>query len=116
MDHIKKIKVTWNVTAPKDASPVDITLKGTGNYTLDGKEHAVENALPVEIIATAGKLSGAFNNIGITDDDNPSPGNLDGGNSFSAQALAKKRINTRCHCNAQWGILQMARCSSWYTG
>lgn len=87
-----KVKVTWNVTIPKDADPDDFTLKGTASYTLDGKEHAVKSTLPVELIATADQLSAAFNNIGITNDDNPGPGNLDGGNSFSAQALAKEGL------------------------
>lgn len=87
-----EVKVTWNVTAPKDADPNDFTLKGKANYTLDGKEHEEENKLPVELVPTVGQLSQAFNNIGITDDDNPGPGNLDGGNSFSAQALAKEGL------------------------
>lgn len=88
----KKTKVTWNVTVPKDAKPDDFTLRGIATFQLDGKKHTVENTLPVETISTVEKLSDAFNNIGITNDDNPTPGNLDGGNSFSAQALAKEGL------------------------
>lgn len=85
-------KVTWRVTAPKDIDPGDINLKASGSYTLDGEEHHVKSKLPVEAISTADQFSQAFNNVGITDDDNPKPGNLDGGNSFSAQALAKEGL------------------------
>ncbi|HLS08300.1 alpha-N-acetylglucosaminidase TIM-barrel domain-containing protein [Lentibacillus sp.] len=88
----EKVKVTWNVIAPEDADPADINLRATANYTLDGNEHAVKSKLPVEVISTADNLSAAFNNVGITDDDNPGPGNLDGGNSFSAQALTKEGL------------------------
>ena len=39
--------------------------------------------------ATAGSLAGLFSNVGISDDANPAPANLDGGGfSFSAEALA----------------------------
>lgn len=86
------VKVTWKVTAPKHADIGHYNLKASATYTIDKKKETLESTLPVDLITTADQLSSAFNNIGITDDENPGPGNLDGGNSFSAQALAKEGL------------------------
>jgi beta-glucosidase len=78
------VQTTWHVTAPATASAAAYTLSaqatvsGTGPYT---DSAGINIAYP--------SVNAAFNNTGISDDSNPTPGNLDGGGaSYSAQALA----------------------------
>ncbi|MRG87582.1 NEW3 domain-containing protein [Salinibacillus xinjiangensis] len=85
----EETEFTWKVIPPDDAGVGTHDLKALATYMVDGEEHVLDSQLSVDISVLHHKLMEAFNNIGITDDSNPEPGNLDGsGNSFSARALA----------------------------
>jgi alpha-galactosidase len=65
------------------------TLNATANYTWKGSHYSTAAQETVLTDVPYDNLAEAFNNIGITDETNPTPGNFDGdGNSYSAQALA----------------------------
>ena len=78
------VQTTWRITAPAGAAPgsfplsAQATLNNVGPYSDTG---TVNIAYP--------SFTGIFNNVGISDDNNPSLGNYDGGGaSFSLQSLA----------------------------
>ena len=80
----QRVQTSWQLTAPAGASPgsypvsAQATLSGTGPYTDSG---TINVAYP--------SFNAALDNVGISDDSNPSAGNLDGGaDSYSAQTLA----------------------------
>jgi hypothetical protein len=77
--------ITWTVTPPVDAPAGAATL---GVSVAVGGQQDVRDNVRVQIVPPAANLAAAANNIGITDDANPTLGNFDGGNSLSAQALA----------------------------
>jgi alpha-galactosidase len=65
------------------------TLGATATYTWNGSPFATTAQETVLTDTPYDNLAQAYNNIGITDETNPTPGNFDGdGNSYSAQALA----------------------------
>ena len=80
-------QTTWHVTIPADATPGTNTVTASAGFTdANGPGTATATA---EVALPYASLSQAFDNPGISDDSNPSAGNLDGGNaSYSAQALA----------------------------
>ncbi len=65
------------------------TLSGTATYSWNGASYTTSAEQTVITDVPYDNLAEAFNNVGITDESNPAPGNFDGdGNSYSAQALA----------------------------
>jgi hypothetical protein len=71
---------TWTISGPVSTPGA---IQAAASYTVAGHSQTVISAPGYLSLATA------FNNVGITDDTNTSPGNLDGGGaSYSAQALA----------------------------
>lgn len=81
------VMTTWTVTAPTDSTPDSYQLTAQVTYQSasgDGTASAIDQiAVPYQ------SLNSAFNDPGISDDANPTFGNLDGGGrSYSAQALA----------------------------
>jgi alpha-galactosidase len=65
------------------------TLSATASYTWNGAPYTTQAQETVLTDVPYDNLAEAFNNVGITDETNPAPGNFDGdGNSYSAQALA----------------------------
>jgi beta-glucosidase len=77
--------VSWTVGVPADASGGTATL--TGETTYSGPQSPATGTATVQVAYS--DLAAAFNTVGVTDDANPTPGNLDGsGYSYSAQALA----------------------------
>ncbi|GAA4602749.1 hypothetical protein GCM10023195_08720 [Actinoallomurus liliacearum] len=81
-----KVSTTWKVTAPAGAAGGPATLTGNASFTLHGKQTRSDGTTTV-VPYTA--VANAFNNVGITADSDPSPGNLDPkGYSFSATQLA----------------------------
>ena len=65
------------------------TLSGTATYSWSGASYTTSAEQTVITDVPYDNLAQAFNNVGITDETNPAPGNFDGdGNSYSAQALA----------------------------
>lgn len=65
------------------------TLSASAAYTWNGSGYSTGAQETVVTDVPYDNLAEAFNNIGITDETNPAPGNFDGdGNSYSAQALA----------------------------
>ena len=80
-------RTTWKVTVPADAQPGSDALTANASYTdADGPGTATATGTTSVPYAS---LAGAFDNAAITDDSNPTVGNLDGaGRSYSAEALA----------------------------
>jgi beta-glucosidase len=77
----------WQVTAPGGTLPG--TYQFTGQATFYGPTGLDTADSQGQTTVPYGGLEYAFDNPGITDDTNPTPGNYDGaGRSFSAQALA----------------------------
>lgn len=78
---------TFRVTAPADAQPgSQATLTGRADYVWRGT-HASEASDATLSIAYP-SLASAFDNVGISDDSDVYPGDLDGlGNSYSQQTL-----------------------------
>jgi beta-glucosidase len=77
--------VSWTVGVPVDASGGAATL--TASTTYSGPQSPATGTAAVQVAYS--DLAAAFNTVGVTDDANPTPGNLDGsGYSYSAQALA----------------------------
>lgn len=65
------------------------TFTATASYKSGGTAHSVTGSRTQSTGAAYADLAEAYNNVGVTDESNPGPGNFDGGgNSFSAQALA----------------------------
>jgi len=76
-------QTTWSITVPAGASPGSYEL--TAQTTYRGGSSSASGSVAVPYAS----VTAAFNNVGVSDDANPSAGNLDGGgSSFSAQALA----------------------------
>lgn len=85
------VRAQWTVVAPANAAPGRGTLTAWASFTAAGTRQAVL-ATGAATVPYA-SLAGTFDNIGITDDSNTSPANLNGGldgdgSTFSAQELA----------------------------
>lgn len=79
------VTASWTVQIAADADPNIQTSQVSVSYPKGPGSTDVPLSLPVAFPS----LAATFNNVGITDDSAPSPGNFDGGgNSYSAQALA----------------------------
>jgi len=64
------------------------TFTATATYKSGGGVHSVTGSRTQSSGTAYTDLAEAYNNVGVTDESNPGPGNFDGGgNSFSAQAL-----------------------------
>lgn len=82
------VTTTWKVTVPPGTKPDAYQLTGTATYQAPhgGGSQSADSAT---VTVPYASVPAAFNNVGITDDADHSPGNFDGsGNSYSAQALA----------------------------
>jgi beta-glucosidase len=81
------VSTTWSVTVPTGATPGAATLKGGTRYQGSGRTSPGDGAATVQVAYQ--NLAAAFTDVGVSDDANPTVGNLDGaGYSYSAQALA----------------------------
>lgn len=77
---------TWQVTAPAGALAAN-TLSVAATYDESGAEST--SGATIQAIIPAADLGPLYNNVGITNDNSTSVGNIDGaGSSLSAQALA----------------------------
>jgi beta-glucosidase len=84
---------TWQVTAPADATPGNVQLTASATYNVVGIGGPSTSTGTATVAVPYPQLSAAFGNVGITDDSNTNPGNIDGsGSSFSAQALAAQGV------------------------
>jgi beta-glucosidase-like glycosyl hydrolase len=81
------VQASWQVSVPSQAEPQTYELDGSSSAgTASGVADETE---PADVAVPYDSLSAAFDNVGISDDSNPAPGNLDGGGrSYSAQGLA----------------------------
>ncbi|MGE5286332.1 MAG: glycoside hydrolase family 3 C-terminal domain-containing protein [Micromonosporaceae bacterium] len=80
-------QTTWSVAVPAGAAPGSYQLTASADFT-DANGPGTVTA-PAQTSVPFASLPDAFDNPGISDDANPSAGNLDGGGfSYSAQALA----------------------------
>jgi hyaluronoglucosaminidase len=84
-------RAQWTVTAPADAAPGSYTLTAWASFTAAGTREAVLGHGPATVPYAS--LAKTFGNVGITDDSDTSPADLDGGldgdgSTFSAQELA----------------------------
>ncbi len=84
------VQTTWQVTAPATTQPGKFAVSAQVDFTsVNGRGNSSDSAVLILPHAPYPSLAAAFDNVGITDDANTAPGNLDGGGaSFSAQALA----------------------------
>jgi len=80
-------QTTWSVTVPAGTSPGSYGLSGQATFQdANGQGTATDSS---QVSLPYQSLTAAFDNPGISDDAQPSAGNLDGGGfSYSAQALA----------------------------
>jgi beta-glucosidase len=87
------VATTWQVTAPADATPGNVQLTASATYNVVGIGGPSTSTGTATVAVPYPQLSAAFGNVGITDDSNTNPGNIDGsGSSFSAQALAAQGV------------------------
>jgi beta-glucosidase len=81
------VSTTWSVAVPAGAKGGAATLSGATRYDGSPKTSPGDGSTTVQVAYA--NLAAAYTDVGVTDDANPAPGNLDGaGFSFSAQALA----------------------------
>lgn len=84
---------------PADAAP-SAPLTARASFTADGGQHEAVTA-DGAVDVPASSLSALFDNVGITDDTNTGPGDLDGaGSSLSAQALTAAGVTPGSTVNA----------------
>lgn len=87
-----RAKTTFTVTSltnPQPGQHVD-TLTATATYRYSPNKVATSSGEETVLTTVPyPSLAAAYNNVGVSDESNPTPGNLDGaGDSYSAQALA----------------------------
>ncbi|MGW4210416.1 glycoside hydrolase family 3 C-terminal domain-containing protein [Lentzea sp. NPDC004789] len=84
------VTTTWQVTAPATTQPGKFGVSAQATFTsANGRGTSSDSTTLILPHAPYPSLAAAFDNVGITDDNNTAPGNFDGGGaSFSAQALA----------------------------
>jgi hypothetical protein len=81
------VTTTWSITVPADANPGNYDLSAEASFTDAAGQDSVSDATTESVPYAS--WAAAINNVGISDDANPTAGNLDGGGaSYSAQALA----------------------------
>ncbi|WP_406115676.1 alkaline phosphatase family protein [Streptomyces sp. NBC_01014] len=85
----QSVKTTWTLTTPADETPGAKTLSAQATYK--NAKSSDEGTGSVDVPYTS--LTAAFNDVGITDDQNASAGAFDvTGHSYSAQALAAQHL------------------------
>jgi beta-glucosidase len=78
---------TWTVHVPSGAAPGENDLTGSVVFTDGTGPHQITSTARVSLPYAS--LAGAYDNVGISDDAEPTAGSLDGGGlSYSGQALA----------------------------
>ncbi len=84
----QSVTTTWQLTASAGVRPASYPLTATATYqAAEGGTGSRSDAATVSVPYPS--VGAAFDNVGITDDADHTPGNFDGsGNSYSAQALA----------------------------
>ncbi len=88
VDGSQTVTTTWSVTQPANAQPGTFTFTGVASYVSEGGKATNQASATAQLPYSS--LAQAYNNVGISDNSNPSAGNLDGnGYSYSAQALAQ---------------------------
>jgi beta-glucosidase len=85
------VSTTWTLTVPANATPGAAALTAATHYAGSAGKPLGAGAATVQVAYPS--LAAAYTTVGITDDADPAPGNLDGaGYSFSAQALASAGV------------------------
>jgi alpha-galactosidase len=86
-------RVTWSVTPDSLTPGGTYHLDTTARYSWPGGTptgSAAEESFTAPYVADYASLADAYNNVGISDDSNPTPGNFDGdGDSYSEQELTR---------------------------
>lgn len=86
------VSTNWRVGVPDDAAPAPYQVTGTATYRAKGNRAAHSSDTAKTQVPYA-SLEAAYDNVGITDDSDHSPGDFDGsGNSYSTQALSAAGI------------------------
>ncbi|HJP79524.1 MAG TPA: beta-galactosidase [Pseudonocardiaceae bacterium] len=92
-------KVSWTVAVPQGVKPGQFEATATAPYELSGSARTAAGT--AQFTVPYANLADTFDNVGISDDTNPTAGDFDGaGYSFSAQALATAGLtpgNTASH-------------------
>ncbi|MGH3156876.1 MAG: glycoside hydrolase family 3 C-terminal domain-containing protein [Streptosporangiaceae bacterium] len=111
---------SWAVTAPAGAAPAGYQL--TAQATFTGPTGRARADAVAQASVPYGSLAQAYGNPGISDDADPSAGNLDGGGrSYSAQALAAAGLTrgariTRAGVTFTWPDTQPGRADNVVAG
>lgn len=86
----QRVDLSYDIRVPAPTAGVSIrTFTATAHFDVRGKAHTASGSRTQIVGEPLENLAAAYNNVGVTDDSDPAPGNFDGdGNSFSAQALA----------------------------
>ncbi|BCL80086.1 BglX family protein [Ktedonobacteria bacterium brp13] len=88
VDAGQTVKMTWSVSAPTNVQPGNAQFSVNVTYMGEDGSGRSQGATTVDVPYSS--LAQAFNNVGVSDDSNPSVGNYDGsGFSYSAQSLAQ---------------------------
>jgi hypothetical protein len=88
----QNLTTNWSVAVPSSAACGVYRLHATATLTTpSGTSVSLPQDVSVSIVCSS--MSAAFNNVGITSDSNPGPGNMDGQtDSYSAEGLASSGI------------------------
>jgi alpha-galactosidase len=84
------VQVSWTGTAPDPSTgPWPVSANVSYEWGPNGTPGSASATQTIAPLVPSSDLSAAYNNVGVTDDTNTAPGNIDGsGSSLSAQALA----------------------------
>jgi beta-glucosidase len=87
----QSVSANWSLSVPPAAPPGAASLSAATTYAGSAGKPAGAGTATVQVAYPS--LAAAYTTVGITDDADPGPGNLDGaGYSFSAQALASAGV------------------------
>lgn len=97
VDTNQTVRVTWKLTAPTSLPPgASLQLTANASYSWPNAPSSRTAQETTDLLvpgSTFPTLASAFNNVGITNDSDPTAGNFDGGgNTYSAQALAAQGL------------------------
>lgn len=83
------VTAAFQVTVPGGAAPGRYRLAATADYHASGSSGSDRAVGTSSAEVPLASLAQAYNNVGVTSDDDPEPGDIDGAqSSFSAQGLA----------------------------
>jgi beta-glucosidase len=87
----QSVSTSWSLAVPATAAPGAASLSAATRYAGSAGKPVGAGSATVQVAYPS--LAAAYTTVGVSDDADPAPGNLDGaGYSFSAQALASAGV------------------------